>query len=71
MPKRLQIRGFIVTDHLHRLPQFEADMKGWVASGDMRVRETVVDGLENAVGAFLGLFRGENTGKMLVRLASG
>ena len=46
-------------------------MKGWVASGDMRVRETVVDGLENAVGAFLGLFRGENTGKMLVRLASG
>ena len=71
VPKRLQMRGFVVTDHLQRLPQFEADMKGWIASGDMRVRETVVDGLENAVEAFLGLFRGENTGKMLVRLASG
>ncbi len=71
VPKRLQMRGFIVTDHLDRLPQFESDMKGWIASGELRVRETVVDGLENAVEAFLGLFRGENTGKMLVRLASG
>ena len=71
VPKRLQMRGFIVTDHLDRLPEFEADVKGWIASGELRVRETVVDGLENAVEAFLGLFRGENTGKMLVRLARG
>ena len=71
VPKRLQMRGFIVTDHLDRLPAFEADVKGWIASGELRVEETVVDGLENAVEAFLGLFRGENTGKMLVRLASG
>jgi NADPH-dependent curcumin reductase CurA len=42
---------------------------GWIASGDLVVRETVRDGLENAVSAFLDLLRGGNTGKMLVRLA--
>ena len=41
---------------------------GWVADGSLRWRETVVDGLDHAVDAFLGLHRGDNTGKMLVRL---
>ena len=68
--KRLQIRGFIVSDHLDRRSAFEAEMKAWIASGDVRVRETVADGLENAVDAFIGLFSGRNTGKMIVRLAN-
>lgn len=69
VPKRLTMRGYIVSDHLDRRPAFEAEMKGWIASGDMKVEETVVDGIETAVEAFIGLFRGVNTGKMLVRLA--
>ena len=69
VPKRITMRGYIVSDHRDRQPQFEDDMKGWIASGEMQVKETVVDGLESAVEAFIGLFRGDNVGKMLVRLA--
>lgn len=66
--KRLRLQGFIVRDHLDRQPAFEADMRRWMADGDIVVRETLVDGIENAVQAFIGLFRGDNVGKMLVRL---
>ena len=66
--KRLLLQGFIVSDHLHRQPQFSADMGEWIAAGKIQWQETIVDGLENAPRAFLGLFTGENTGKMLVRL---
>jgi hypothetical protein len=45
-------------------------MAGWLRAGEIRYEETVVDGLEHAVGAFLGMMRGENTGKMLVRCAA-
>ena len=44
------------------------DMGPWLANGTVKSRETVVDGLENTPDAFLGLFSGANTGKMLVRL---
>ena len=44
-------------------------MKAWIAGGEVHVRETVVEGLDNAVDAFIGLFSGRNTGKMIVRLA--
>jgi NADPH-dependent curcumin reductase CurA len=67
--KRLSILGFIVTDHGARQPAFASEMAGWVADGRVRWRETVVDGLDAAPDAFIGLFRGENVGKMLVRLA--
>ena len=66
--KRLTLRGFIVTDHGDAASEFYRRAGGWVADGTLQHRETVVDGLDNAVDAFLGLHRGENVGKMLVRL---
>lgn len=66
--KRLTLRGFIVSDHREAASEFYRQVPAWVADGTLRYRETVVDGLGNAVDAFLGLHRGENTGKMLVRL---
>ncbi|WP_127481159.1 NADP-dependent oxidoreductase [Nocardioides pantholopis] len=66
--KRLRIQGFIVTDHQDLAGEFYRRAGAWVASGDLKHRETVVDGLDHAVDAFLGLHRGENIGKMLVRL---
>jgi NADPH-dependent curcumin reductase CurA len=66
--KRLTMQGFIVSDHNERWSQFYADMGRWLAEGEIKWQETIVDGLENAPSAFLGLFSGENTGKMLVRL---
>jgi NADPH-dependent curcumin reductase CurA len=66
--KRLTLKGFIVSDYVGRQPQFYADMGAWMAAGKIRWEETIVDGIENAPKAFLGLFTGENMGKMLVRL---
>jgi NADPH-dependent curcumin reductase CurA len=66
--KRLAMRGFLIIDHGDRYQSFLADMSGWLADGRIQFRETVVDGLENAPGAFLGLLDGQNTGKMLVRI---
>jgi len=68
--KRLTLTGFIVSDHLERRPQFYADMAGWMAAGKMQWQETIVEGIENAPKAFLGLFAGENMGKMLVRVGA-
>jgi NADPH-dependent curcumin reductase CurA len=66
--RRLTLQGFIVSDHLHRQPQFLADMRAWIAAGQLKWQETIVEGIEHAPQAFLGLFAGDNTGKMLVRL---
>ena len=66
--KRLTLRGFIVGDHQALADRFREEMSGWLRDGRIRFDETVVDGLENAPGAFLGMLRGENTGKMVVRL---
>jgi len=66
--KSLKMQGFIVTDFLDMVPAFFTDMGRWVAEGKIKWQETVVDGIENAPQAFLGLFTGENAGKMLVRL---
>ena len=65
---RIQLKGFIVFDYFPRMAEFYRDMGPWVASGTVKSRETIVDGLEKAPEAFLGLFEGANTGKMLVRL---
>ena len=69
IPKRLTLRGFIVSDHFDRFPAFLGDMTRWLREGEVRAEETIVDGIENAPRAFLGMLRGENVGKMLVRLA--
>ena len=67
--KRLSLRGFIVLDHFDRFPDMVRDVSGWLANGELVADETIVDGgLDRAVDAFLGLLRGENTGKMVVRL---
>jgi NADPH-dependent curcumin reductase CurA len=65
---RIRLKGFIVFDYFHRMDEFYREMGPWLASGAVKSRETVVEGLEAAPDAFLGLFKGENTGKMLVRL---
>ena len=67
--KRLMFRGFIVFDHADLEPDFLRDVGGWVRSGRIKYREHVVEGLENAVEAFLGLFTGRNFGKLLVRVS--
>ena len=66
--RRLSLQGFIVSDHYDRLPQFYADMGTWIGQGKIRWRETIVDGIENAPRAFIGLFKGDNLGKMLVQV---
>ncbi|MDA3631030.1 NADP-dependent oxidoreductase [Saccharopolyspora oryzae] len=67
--KRLRLEGFIVGDRAHLKDQFFAEVGGWLRDGKISYRETVVDGLRNAPDAFLGMLRGENTGKMLVKIA--
>jgi NADPH-dependent curcumin reductase CurA len=65
---RIRMQGFIVFDFQPRMDEFYREMGQLIASGQMKSRETVVDGLENMPDAFRGLFSGENVGKMLVRL---
>ena len=67
--KRLTLRGFLVSDHADLRPEFTETVTGWLRSGDLVVRETVHEGIEQAVPAFLDLLRGGNVGKMVVRLA--
>ena len=65
---RITMKGFIYTDYLPEMPDFYRDMGGWIASGQVKSRETVLEGIETVPEAFLGLFKGENMGKMLVKL---
>ena len=67
--RRLLIRGFIVFDHAAREDDFLRDVGGWIRSGELKYREDIVEGIESAVGAFQGLLRGENFGKLLVRVS--
>jgi NADPH-dependent curcumin reductase CurA len=66
--KRLTVRGFIISDHWDRIGEFLAEMGPLVRDGTIQYRETIVDGIEPAPRAFLGLLAGENVGKMLVRV---
>ena len=69
--KRLTMRGFIIFDDFGPLyPAFAAQMTGWIAAGKMQYREQIVDGLERAPDAFAGLLRGENFGKLVVRVGA-
>lgn len=67
--KRAKIQGMLVFDHTHRTPDFLRDMSQWLREGKIKVREDVVEGLENAPKAFVGLFAGENIGKRVVKIA--
>jgi len=66
--KRLTLRGFIVFDHQDLRPQFEAEVGAWLADGKIVWRETLVEGIDNAVNGFRDLMAGANTGKMLIHL---
>jgi len=65
---RITVRGFIVMDHYDLLPRFAQEVAGYVKSGELRYRETIVEGIEHMPGAFIGLLAGENIGKMLVKV---
>jgi NADPH-dependent curcumin reductase CurA len=67
--KSIRLEGFIVSNSFQHLPEFLKDMSGWIAGGKIQWKETIDEGIENAPGAFLKLFKGENTGKMLVKLS--
>lgn len=67
--KSIRLEGFIVSNSFQHLPEFLKDMSGWIQGGKVQWKETIDEGIENAPGAFLKLFRGENTGKMLVKLS--
>lgn len=70
LTKRLNIRGFIVSDFAAMHGDFIRDMSQWVRDGKLKHREFVTDGLENAPGAFMGLLKGANFGKQLVRVGA-
>jgi len=65
---RMKMTGLLVSDHMGRAAEFYQEMGGWLAAGKLRSEETVFDGLDAMPDAFLGLFSGSNTGKMLVRV---
>ncbi len=67
--RRLKIQGFIIFDHYQRMPAFRADMTAWLAERRVKYREEVIDGLPSAPGGLIGLLRGENFGKLVVRVS--
>jgi len=67
--KRLTMKGLLVRDWLDRQSEFEQEVGGYYRAGKLKNQETVVKGIDQAVGAFLGLFEGKNVGKMIVELA--
>ena len=69
LTKRLTIRGFIVWDFASQAEAFERDVSTWLKQGKIKYKEDIVDGLENAPQAFLGLLQGKNFGKLLVRVS--
>jgi NADPH-dependent curcumin reductase CurA len=68
LTKRLTFRGFIVSDFAARHGDFLRDMSQWVREGKVKYKEFVTEGLDSAPGAFMGLLKGANFGKQLVRV---
>jgi NADPH:quinone reductase len=66
---RARMEGFLVTDYAHRYEEAAMRLARWVAEGKLRWREDVTEGLENAPAAFMGMLRGENRGKALIKVA--
>ncbi len=69
LTKRLTIRGFIVTDFWGRFDEFIRDVPQWIRDGKVKYREDIAEGLENAPAAFMGMLKGKNFGKQLVKIA--
>ena len=70
IPNRLRLQGFIVGDYYDVLNEFHSSMIRWIDEGKIKWKETITEGLENAPNAFIGLFKGENFGKMLVKIGT-
>jgi len=66
---RVTLRGFVATDFMHLYPDFQRDMAAWLKAGKVKYQETVMEGIAAAPSALIGLMAGENSGKMLVKLA--
>ncbi len=67
--KRLTLTGFVVMDFYHKQAEALADLRSWVDSGQLTVREDIIDGLENLPAALIGLLAGDNIGKRMVKVA--
>ena len=65
---RVLVKGFIVSDHIDRMPDFLKDVGGWLREGRIKYREDVVRGLDTAPEAFIGLLQGKNFGKLIVQV---
>ncbi|MEO7092850.1 MAG: NADP-dependent oxidoreductase, partial [Polyangiales bacterium] len=68
LTNRVHLQGFIVSDRMDRWPEAQQRLAGWVADRKLVFRETIAEGLSSAPRAFIGMLRGENLGKQLVRL---
>jgi NADPH-dependent curcumin reductase CurA len=71
LTNRIKVQGFIVSDRMELWAKALPELIGWVASGKIKYRETIAQGLENAPKAFIGLLKGENLGKQLVKITVG
>ena len=68
MSNPAKVQGFLVSDYAPRWGSALAEMAGWVRSGQIKYREDIVEGFENLPKAFIGLLKGENTGKRIVKV---
>jgi NADPH-dependent curcumin reductase CurA len=68
--RRLTLQGFVVSEHHDLLPEFRSRMSKWVAIGQVRWEEHIVEGMANAPQALFALFRGDNLGKTLIKVGS-
>jgi hypothetical protein len=64
------MQGFLIFDYAQRFPEALRELEGWVRAGQIRYREDILDGIEHAPGSIAGLYRGENLGKRLIRIAA-
>lgn len=70
LSKQIKMQGFIIfADYGERIDEFTSAMSAWVKDGKLKFREHIVDGLENAPQAFIGLLEGKNFGKLIIRVA--
>lgn len=67
--KRARMQGFLIFDYAQRFPEALRELEDWVRAGRIRYREDILDGIEEAPGSIAGLYRGENLGKRLIRIA--
>jgi NADPH-dependent curcumin reductase len=69
LKRRVKVQGFIIFDHWKRTPEFYKDMSAWVKDGKVKYREEIIDDLESAPQGLIGLLRGDNFGKLVVRVS--